>query len=474
MNSPMKRPLFTSLGCLLLAGGLLLLTTLAQADETFLGAISLVDDPQVASQLELSEDASAKLKALADARESAAIDLTLSIKDLPSEERQARLAEFRRESERLGFALLTEDQQTKLKQAQVSKAGVQALSDANVAEKLGLSGEQKSKIEGLLAELQKATSQGSEAQRRFARARIERQIADALSQEQRANWDKLTGRLAPDAAIPMATDAPPNNPPAEAPRDFSRSPSRAPTTSGPPQPAPPPAPAVAANARQPAEVDGEANQPEGDKRLQFQFRYAPWKDVLEWFADRADLSLVLDAPPPGTFNYSDRRSYTPAEAIDLLNSVLLTKGYTLIRRERMLMLINLEDDIPPDLVSIIEPSELDKRGEFELVGVHFQLNKMTPEEAETEIRKLIGPQGSVVVLSRARQVKVIETAGKLRAIRSVIEAVENPPPTEDETVAVVELKFTTPSEFLLVARPLLGMPENVNATPDGTLRLAID
>ncbi|MFA9564081.1 MAG: hypothetical protein ACERLM_05175, partial [Acidimicrobiales bacterium] len=35
----------------------------------------------------------------------------------------------------------------------------------------------------------------------------------------------------------------------------------------------------------------------------------------------------LDAPPPGTFNYSDTREYAPTEAIDLLNGVLVTKGY---------------------------------------------------------------------------------------------------------------------------------------------------
>ena len=50
-----------------------------------------------------------------------------------------------------------------------------------------------------------------------------------------------------------------------------------------------------------------------DGRMEFNFRYQPWQDVLDWFADQADLSLVLDAPPPGTFNYRDSRRYTPAE-----------------------------------------------------------------------------------------------------------------------------------------------------------------
>ena len=80
--------------------------------------------------------------------------------------------------------------------------------------------------------------------------------------------------------------------------------------------------------------------------------------MLEWFAREADLSLVLDAPPPGTFNYSDTREYTPTEAIDLLNGVLQTKGYTLIRHGRMLLVINLKAGLPEGVVPQVALSEL--------------------------------------------------------------------------------------------------------------------
>jgi len=61
------------------------------------------------------------------------------------------------------------------------------------------------------------------------------------------------------------------------------------------------------------------------------------------FAEKADLSLVMDAPPPGTFNYQDDRSYDIGQAIDVLNSVLLTRDYALVRRDRMLMVVSLKD-----------------------------------------------------------------------------------------------------------------------------------
>ena len=133
--------------------------------------------------------------------------------------------------------------------------------------------------------------------------------------------------------------------------------------------------------------------------------------MLDWFARKADLSLVMEAPPPGTFNYSDDRDYTPAEAIDLLNKVLLTKGYLLIRSGRMLMVVNMEDGFPPNLDPNASAGDLDSRGEYELVSVLFNLESVRPEDAEPEVKKILGPVGTVVVLPKSRQLLVTGFAG---------------------------------------------------------------
>ncbi len=228
----------------------------------------------------------------------------------------------------------------------------------------------------------------------------------------------------------------------------------------------------------PADVEAAMDEfmAEGDQptTLRFTFRYQPWEEVLQWFADQSDLSLIMDAPPTGTFNYTDNRSYSPAEAIDLLNSVLLTKGYTLVRRERMLMVFNLQDGIPDNLVTTIPLEELDERGEFELVGVLFQLTKFDPEEAATEIERLIGPQGRIDVLPKTRQLYVRETAGRLRTIRSVIQRVEDPMGLASGKLESYEFKNVLPDEGLMVLRQLLDIPVDANATEDDSFRFALD
>jgi type II secretory pathway component GspD/PulD (secretin) len=216
--------------------------------------------------------------------------------------------------------------------------------------------------------------------------------------------------------------------------------------------------------------ENEEAPPSEDVRLTFNFRYQPWQDVLDWFADQAGLSLLLESPPPGTFNYRDSRSYTPAEALDVLNSVLLTKGYTLVRRDRMLVLVNLEDGIPPNLVPDVPLEELDQRGEYELVRVLFPVWNMTPDQAAEEIQPVLGPQGKTVTLPQARQIQVTETAGRLRTIRSIVNAVEQPD-MGNAGLREFKLKHLTFDTAMPTIRQMLGIPADAFGTPDGAMQI---
>ncbi|GAB6165941.1 hypothetical protein JCM19992_19410 [Thermostilla marina] len=222
------------------------------------------------------------------------------------------------------------------------------------------------------------------------------------------------------------------------------------------------------------ELTDSPHLPGDDVQLRFNFRYQPWDEVIEWLADQAGLSLVMDAPPPGTFNYVDDRAYTPAQAIDLLNSVLLLKGYVLIRRDRMLIVINTEDGIPENLIDTVSLDDLDDRGEYELVSVLFQLRRLSPEQAEAEVSKLLGPQGKITVLPNSRQLFVTDTAGRLRTIRKVIEASENPTLVAGSEVRTFDLNPNLVEQTLTVLRQLLGIAPDQTASEDGTFRFALD
>ena len=95
-----------------------------------------------------------------------------------------------------------------------------------------------------------------------------------------------------------------------------------------------------------------------DRRMRFSFSAQLWDEVLQWFAEEAGLSLVMDHPPQGSCNYRDDKEYSPIEGIDLLNKMLMPKRFTLIRNEQMLMVIDLSEGIPQGIVPVVTMEDL--------------------------------------------------------------------------------------------------------------------
>jgi type II secretory pathway component GspD/PulD (secretin) len=425
------------------------------ADATFVGKLALITDPEVAKELGLSDDTKQKLLALIDKRESEAVAVAQKIRSLPAAKQAEQLAPFVAESEKLGLALLDDSQIAKLNKLRVAKEGMLGVLAPDIAGKLQITPEQQKEIDALLKQHKTSSTTGNEFQKRMARQVYDRKIAAVLNETQRASWEQLSG---------------------------------VPAGGGGGAPAPAPA-AQASNGSAPATGSGQGGvtveratagaaqlnvNEDGLYRLSFEF--TPWKSVLEYFAKQGGYSFATDIYPPGTLNYTDPKHYTAEQVIDILNLHLMTKGFILVKRENLLRLFDVDNNgpVPPEFVPQISPDELPERGQFELVTCQFQLNRWSPAEAETEIRKLLGRYGTIIVLGPARQVMVTDLGGKLRSIKKTIDAVEQPDAPKDDEFSLIRLNKLTPTEFLTTCRQLFGIPENQFATSDGALRLSIN
>jgi len=467
-------------------------TTMA-AEPEFVGVLALAVEDATAKELALTPRQRADLLDLIDRRESEAVSQAVALKDLPPDQRREKLAPFRKESEDRGLALLDEKQRTALTALRLKREGLAAMAEPETAQRLKLSPSQQTQVAELVKQRDAGLRSADAKAAGELRQRIERDLAAVLDAEQRKVWEEITAKPAtavaanqttpgtggadapagkddePAAKVSSVTkgatpakDASANGPPGEKPAvDSSGGPSRRNRFGSGGRPGTPENGAGDKNA------DAKlADVKSTDGKLLFNFRFQPWAEVIPWFAKQADLSLVMDAPPPGTFNYTDTRRYSPAEALDVLNGVLLTKGFTLVRRERMLMVVNLEDGpIPPNLVPAVDLKDLDTKGEFEVMSVLFTLHRITPDEAEAEIGKLIGPQGAIVKLPKARQIQITETGGRLRRIRTVLEAIEGPQSaigaaTDAPQLEVYSIASADPQSVFDVLQTLLsGVPD---------------
>lgn len=198
--------------------------------------------------------------------------------------------------------------------------------------------------------------------------------------------------------------------------------------------------------------------------LTFNFRYAPWTEVLKMFAEVSGLTLDLNDVPPGTFNYYDERSYTPTEAMDILNGYLLPRGYVLIRRNQFLVCVNTEGGIAPNLVPTVTVEELEQRGRNELVTLVLPLEGVEADKIVGEVKELLGPQGKVAALKNTNSLVITDIASHVRRVQALLSGGAGGGNRETDFKAI-PLKFMSATEAERTVRRLFGLlPTTAAAT----------
>ncbi len=198
--------------------------------------------------------------------------------------------------------------------------------------------------------------------------------------------------------------------------------------------------------------------------LTFNFRYAPWTEVLKMFAEVSGLTLDLNDVPPGTFNYYDERTYTPTEALDILNGYLLPRGYVLIRRNQFLVCVNTEGGIAPNLVPTVTVEELEQRGRNELVTLVLPLEGVEADKIAVEVKELLGPQGKVAALKNTNSLVITDIASHVRRVQALLSGGAGGGNRETDFKAI-PLKFMSATEAERSVRRLFGLlPTTAAAT----------
>ncbi|MGO9113806.1 MAG: efflux RND transporter periplasmic adaptor subunit [Thermoguttaceae bacterium] len=181
------------------------------------------------------------------------------------------------------------------------------------------------------------------------------------------------------------------------------------------------------------------------RTVRFHFHNQPWKDVLEWVAHEADVSLVTDKSwPEGTLNYTDDREFTPDEAIDLLNSLLLSKNYTLTRTPGALTLRSLDHGRPSKGIPTVREDTLDESGDHEFVCVVFHVGNASFEKLKPRLTPLLSRHGAWTWTGR--ELVVIDLASHVRKFRDAIKEIQATAAKPDAS----KLVPTTPPEVTVV------------------------
>ena len=299
----------------------------------------------------------------------------------------------------------------------IQQAGVRAFSDARVAAELEITEEQKKAIDELSAERREASSKvgfdTTPEQQEAFRKEWEGKYLAVLNDEQKKKWAEQSASLPAVAGVPGA----------------------APAMNNPNVPAPPavvsPDAAAPAGAEIVSSFGGAADGAEANQlveKFSFNFRYAPWDQVLQDFAAGAGYTLDLNQVPPGTFSHIDTKEYNAGKALDVLNGYLQRKGYALLLKDGFLVCVNVDKGIPPNLIPDVAVDELLKIeqgihaiGENQIVRIEIPLEKLDVGVMAQEVEQLLGSLGTMTAFTQTGSLIIADTGSNLRRIKSYVD-----------------------------------------------------
>lgn len=200
-----------------------------------------------------------------------------------------------------------------------------------------------------------------------------------------------------------------------------------------------------------------------DGAVQFSFRNQPWKDVLQWISDASQLTLQWQELPGDALNLTTTHSYSLEEARDLLNRLLLSRGYTILVHGEILQVFKL-NELKSSLVPRVTPEQLDALPDHSIVKVSFNLDWLIAEEAAEELKPMLTDAGRISKLSRTNRLEVIDTVVSLRDIWHILNA-EQSDTGQEQLVRTFHLQHRRASDVIGLLRSLLGLENPSSGGP---------
>ena len=183
-----------------------------------------------------------------------------------------------------------------------------------------------------------------------------------------------------------------------------------------------------------------AAKPAGKGGILLNFQDASLSAVLNYLSEAAGFVIVQEAQVSGTVNVMSRQEITAEEAVDLLNAVLLEKGYIAIRNGRILKIVSRKDaqkrDLPVHNGS--DPDQIPRKDE--MVTQIMPLRYGEAAKLVENLQSLLSENATISANESANTIILTDTQTNIRRIATIIKAIDTSV-SSISTIQVYPLRF---------------------------------
>ncbi len=263
---------------------------------------------------------------------------------------------------------------------------------------------------------------------------------------------------------PVAVDPVPVASPSPAPQPVaipSSTPASTPARAALAAPIPMPTPAPV-NLQEP----GQISQPKpaqplpGKAGIRLNFQGAQLSDVLNYLSEAAGFVIVQEAPVTGTVNVISKQAISADEAVDLLNAVLLEKGYVAMRNGRILKIVNRSSaqrrsDLP--VVQGSNPDLIPRKDD--IVTQILPVRYVEAAKLVENLRPLLSENATITANENSNAILFTDTQANIRRIAEIIRALDTSI-SSISTIHVYGLRYADSKEIANVITQLFTTDQN--------------
>ncbi len=187
--------------------------------------------------------------------------------------------------------------------------------------------------------------------------------------------------------------------------------------------------------------------------IMLNFQGASLTDVLNYLSEAAGFVIVQEAPVTGTVNVVSRQPITAEDAVDLLNSVLIEKGYVAIRNGRILKIVKRDGAQKRELpVHTGSDPELIPRKD-EMVTQILPLRFGEAAKLVENLRPLLADNATISSNESSNSILLTDTQTNIRRIAEIIRAIDTSV-ASISTLHVYPLKYANAKALATVVTEL--------------------
>jgi general secretion pathway protein D len=212
-----------------------------------------------------------------------------------------------------------------------------------------------------------------------------------------------------------------------------------------------------------------AVKPTAKGEILLNFQNASLADVLNYLSEAAGFVIVQEAPVAGTVNIVSKQPLTAEDAVDLVNSVLIEKGYTAIRNGRILKIVARNGAQKQDLPVMTgsDPEQIPRKD-----GMVTQILPVRYVEAAKlveNLRPLLSPDATLSANEASNAILLADTQTNVHRIAQIIRALDSSV-SSISTIHVYTLQYADSKSLASVITQLFATDQkssNNNNNPQG-------